>query len=197
VIKNIHPIFTQSSVEQFNFNIDTIKTVIIGTNVTEIGELAFNGAIKLTKIIIPNTVTIIGNSAFNATHSLKTIQLPDSITSLGPSAFQSTLLKFIIVPHNISNIGSTAFAGDVLRPIIMPLPSKSITIGNDLFYNGSPHIFVYDSQVNAYYSATYANAGINSYFNINKNTKYTYIDIMNQYSILTINDFVYAGYPTT
>ncbi len=65
----------------------TLKTFIIGDDVTSISNDAFEGCKNLTSIEIGNNVTSIGMDAFRGCSSLTSIKIPDSVTSIGSSAF--------------------------------------------------------------------------------------------------------------
>ena len=66
---------------------DSIKTVVIESGVTTIGDWAFSGCSSLSSITIPESVTAIGNSAFSGCSSLTGITIPASVTTIGNSAF--------------------------------------------------------------------------------------------------------------
>lgn len=61
--------------------------VEIGTNVTDIGERAFEGCWGLTSITIPDSVTNIGEFALYYCTSLTSVTIPNSVTSIGESVF--------------------------------------------------------------------------------------------------------------
>ena len=54
-----------------------VKEVVIGENITEIGESAFSGCKTLEKINIPSTITAIGASAFSGCVSLANVYASD------------------------------------------------------------------------------------------------------------------------
>ena len=89
---------------------DNIKTVVINSGVTSIGECAFYSFGKVTSITIPDSVTKIGMTAFNSCKVLTSIQLPDGITSIPERAFTGcTELVNVNIPSTVTKIGSSAF----------------------------------------------------------------------------------------
>ena len=89
---------------------DSIKTVVIESGVTTIGDCAFSGCTSLTGITIPESVTAIGDSAFWSCYSLTGITIPESVTAIGNYAFQSCYsLSSIKIPESVTTIGDGAF----------------------------------------------------------------------------------------
>ncbi len=64
-----------------------IKTVIIGKDITAIGEEAFKDCTALTSVVIPDGVRKIGWGAFRGCTGLSSVTLPDSVTEIGYEAF--------------------------------------------------------------------------------------------------------------
>lgn len=80
------------------YNCSFIKSVTIPGSVTSIGEYAFSGCYQLTSVTIPMGVTRIGYAAFNACSALTSIDLPDTVAKIEASAFSScSALKSITV----------------------------------------------------------------------------------------------------
>ena len=67
-----------------------IKSVVIESGVTTIGEWAFYYCYIFTNVAIPDSVTTIGSYAFRCCSSLTSIIIPDSITTIAHSAFADT-----------------------------------------------------------------------------------------------------------
>ena len=89
-----------------------IKSVVIESGVTSIGDFAFAGQVGLTSITIPDSVTSIGDYAFYNCSSLASIAIPDSVTSIGSNIFYGcSSLKSITIPDSVTNIGEGAFCG--------------------------------------------------------------------------------------
>ncbi|MDR0789383.1 MAG: leucine-rich repeat protein [Bacteroidales bacterium] len=61
---------------------DKIKSVIVGNNVTTIGNASFQYCSNLTSVTIGNAVTTIGYGAFSYCSSLSSIHIPSSVTSI-------------------------------------------------------------------------------------------------------------------
>ena len=89
-----------------------IKSVVVESGVTSIGDFAFAGQVGLTSITIPDSVTSIGDYAFYNCSSLASIAIPDSVTSIGSNIFYGcSSLKSITIPDSVTNIGEGAFCG--------------------------------------------------------------------------------------
>ncbi len=69
------------------YNNGNIKTVVIGSGVTSVGEYAFNGCEVLTGATIPSGVTSIGHNAFYGCKALANVSIPGGVTSVGEKAF--------------------------------------------------------------------------------------------------------------
>ena len=88
-----------------------VTSVIIGNNVTSIGNYAFSGCTGLMSINIPDSVTSIGYAAFWGCTDLTSITIPDSVTSIGDSAFRGcTGLTSITIPDSVTSIRDYAFS---------------------------------------------------------------------------------------
>ena len=91
---------------------DDIKRVIIGDNVTTIGEYAFSGCSFLTSVTIPNSVTTIGGYAFSGCTSLTSVTIPNSVTTISENAFNGcSSLTSVNIPNSVTTIGGWAFRG--------------------------------------------------------------------------------------
>ena len=83
------------------------------TNLTTIGNSAFEGCRTLTEIILPKTLKTIGESAFDGCTSLTSIDLSGctSLTTIDWGAFFGSALKSIELPESLTTIGPSAFEG--------------------------------------------------------------------------------------
>ena len=82
------------------------------TQITKIGDSAFENCTSLTDVLIPNAVNKIEWGAFKNCTSLTSINIPDSVTYIGYSAFSGcTSLTSINIPDSVTRIGNGAFEG--------------------------------------------------------------------------------------
>ena len=88
----------------------SIKSVVIESGVTSIGDYAFLGCGNLMSITIPDSVTSIGYYAFERCESLKSVTIGNSVTTIGENAFSNcTSLTSITIPDSVTSIGNDAF----------------------------------------------------------------------------------------
>lgn len=83
-----------------------IKSVNIGTVVTDISDNTFFNASNMESVFIPNSVTTIGLSAFQLS-GLISVNIPASVSSVGTYAFSDTTTLSDITLN--SNVNSLAF----------------------------------------------------------------------------------------
>ena len=107
---------------------DSLSEIVIPSSVTSIGDHAFSDCYSLSEIVIPSSVTSIGDSAFSWCRSLSEIVIPSSVTSIGDSAFSDCYsLSEIVIPSSVTSIGDNAFYGcDSLSEIVIPSSVTSI-----------------------------------------------------------------------
>lgn len=119
--------YNQTGMPWYNYLSD-IKTAIVESGVTSIGNRAFSKCTNLTEITIPDTVTSIGNYAFFQCSSLPEITIPDQVTSIGTAAFyECRSLTAITIPDGVTSIGSSAFNKCTsLTEIIIPESVETI-----------------------------------------------------------------------
>ena len=134
-----------------------IKSVIIGSNVTSIGNYAFRECTGLTSVTIPDSVTSIGSSAFyntawynnqpeglvyigkvayeyNGTMPSNTeIIIRDGTVGIGGSAFDGCSgLTSITIPDSVTSIGDWAFSG-CSGLTSVSIPGSVTSIGSSAF----------------------------------------------------------------
>ena len=92
------------------FNGTLLETVVIGSNVKEIGYQAFMSCDSLIYVNIPDSVTIIGNSAFESCTALLSITIGDGVTSLYSSFRGCSNLLRVTIGKSVERIETKAFS---------------------------------------------------------------------------------------
>ena len=125
-----------SSYKPWNSYKSRINKIVIGKNVTTIGNNAFYGMSSLQSIVFKGkNVTYIGNYAFYNDDSLLKITLPAGVSYIGERAFsECSNLQTVYIGDGADYIGNYAFAycGSLSK---VTLPESVNIIGDYAFYN--------------------------------------------------------------
>ena len=109
------------------------------SQLTSIGESAFNECSRLASINIPEGVTAIKTGTFGACRLLESIDIPENVTSIGEWAFGGCIsLVDINIPEGVTSIGDGSFqACTSLASIEIP---KSVTSIGNMAFNGCTNL---------------------------------------------------------
>ena len=150
--------YTSSSGTPWEARKSTIKTVVLNSGVTTLGDYAFAGCSNLSAIQLPNGLKSIGEYAVNNCDALASITIPDSVTSIAYRAFSyCDALTSIVIPDSVSSIGGWAFEASGLTDVTLSkglteipngcfnwcdlteinIPEGVATIGESAFYHNS------------------------------------------------------------
>ena len=115
---------------------DRIRSAVIKSGVTWIGEDCFLACGHLTSVTLPESLTGIGRRAFSNCTALEGMELPDGVTAIGEQAFFNCgKLKSIVIPEGVKQISKFAFSRTGLECIT--LPSSLIVIEDSAFAHNS------------------------------------------------------------
>jgi hypothetical protein len=107
--------------------------VVVGTNVTSLGNNCFASCSGLTTITIPNNVISLGDGCFYGCTGLTTITISNNVTSLGDDCFSiCTGLTTITIPNSVTSLGSGCFYNCTGLTTIT-IPNSVISLGNYCF----------------------------------------------------------------
>ena len=127
-----------------------------GVPVTQIGNSAFSGCTRITKITVPSSVTKVGNSAFSNCDKLEAVVFEGDTCTFGTEAFYNcrsigeltlpentktisqrmfngcTSLDNFLIPESVTSIGSEAFGlcGSLTE---ITIPSSVTSVGKNAF----------------------------------------------------------------
>ena len=124
----------ESNPSPFAYNTD-VRTAVIGSGVTTVGNYLFYGCSGLTGVTLPSGLTAIGSMAFINCGALSGVTLPASLGSIGYSAFQNCdSLRAVAIPAGVTMIDGFAFYDcDGLTQITLP---KSVASLGSSVFNG-------------------------------------------------------------
>jgi len=122
------------------YKIQSLHSLYISPQVTEIGESAFEGCNNLEAIRFmtdksgSSSLVTISDSAFKACTSLLEVILPSSLIYFGASAFENcSNLLYLTLDDNLEIIGNKAFAGCTVLSGLVIIHKKVRFIGNSAF----------------------------------------------------------------
>lgn len=124
----------------FSEDCDNLTTVSLPASLTEIGDKVFKGCGKLTTVTIaePSNLTTIGESAFDFDTSLTTINIPASVTTIGSGAFKDCRaleLDAATLPSGLTAINDSIFANCWKMTGSLTIPDGVTSIGDNAFDN--------------------------------------------------------------
>lgn len=133
---------------------DSIQTIVIGDQITQIGRYAFTGTACSTiqfgksvrsigaeafsgcrnlngDLTLPDSVQIVGNDAFSECTGLTgTLTLGSSLQTIGAGAFYDCSFSGnLVIPDSVTSIGRYAFYS---RPYLRPETQGTLTLGRNL-----------------------------------------------------------------
>ena len=97
------------SINRAFYGWSSLKSIILSSDVKEIGDSAFYLCKSLDMVEFNEGLTKIGDYAFKGTILTK-LNLPQTLTKIGLAAFIDCNLKNLIIPDNVIEIGDYAFA---------------------------------------------------------------------------------------
>lgn len=110
-----------TSIRPYAFAYTSLQSIIIPSNVTDIGVGIFQGCTYLTSATINSNILSIPHNAFFWCLSLTNITIPDSVTEIGIEAFSCCQnLTNIVIPNNVTTIQQEAFANSGITNITIP-----------------------------------------------------------------------------
>lgn len=91
------------------YGMSAVKDIHIGKSVEEIGIHAFGETLYLESIVIPGNVKKIGMYAFDTALGLKNVILEEGVETIEELAFNSLLFESIVIPSTVTEMDRSAF----------------------------------------------------------------------------------------
>lgn len=126
--------------------LENITSVVVGDDITIIGNGAFGSSSSLTSVIIGSSVTNIGNGAFESCASLTSLIIPDSVTNIDFRAFYggTSLTSITVNSVDPPQLGLNAFTNTNNCPIYVPASAV-----NTYKYSTSTGWYAYADRIQA------------------------------------------------
>lgn len=138
------------------FGYSNLRTIVLSSNITEIGESAFETMLSLESIAIPVSVTKIGEKALNTCKKLKSITVSENVIEIGSHAFASCMaLTEVIIPSNVATIGSYVFGNcaNLTKVYCKALTPPALGVNAFSLCSSLQTVYVPASAVDAYNNA--------------------------------------------
>lgn len=98
------------AIDSSAFSSKSVKNVIIGDNITSIGDSVFYNCSDLESVTIGNNVKTIGDNLFMFCSKLKSVTFGNNVESIGEFAFYGcSSLKSIVIPNSVKSIEKSTF----------------------------------------------------------------------------------------
>lgn len=132
--------------------------VVIGNNVTAVGDYAFYGCKSIDSVVFGEAVETVGNYSFYGCTSVTSLAIPQGVRRIGEAAFKGcstlaevifaedslldiidkdafsgcSLLGFIHIPNGVRTLGDSAFSGCSSTTTVV-VPASVNSIGESVF----------------------------------------------------------------
>ncbi len=116
---------------------DTLTSISLSDNITEIGNYAFYDCNGLNSVTIPASVTRIGRYAFAASSAIISFADNSELRSIDDYAFSENATTEMDIPDSVTEIGDGAFVNSTLSVLTISDSSCLESIGSEAFVGSS------------------------------------------------------------
>ena len=138
------------------YSMPYLEEVSFASTVTKIGKCSFAFCISLKEINLPATLTEIGDSAFEGCYSIETVQLPTTLETLGERAFAfCRSINTLLIPSELTTLNKWTFKDcEGLKTVVLNESIKSIESFDKLYKSAFEGSGVTKSSAATYVSYT-------------------------------------------
>jgi len=114
-----------------------LKKVTLGSNITRIGDKAFDSCSELVEINLPEGLTYIGKSAFSYCKALLSPKFPETLRFIDEGAYQRCeAITEITIPAAIDSIPSSPFIGCPIEKLVIADSRKLLRLHTSVDFRG-------------------------------------------------------------
>ena len=149
---------TVTEIGSYAFCLSGLKSVVVGSGVKTIGNLAFDACTSLKSVTLPEGLTTISAQAFMYCTALTSVVIPNSVTEIGTYAFnQCNALKTLTLGSGLQKLGNYAISQCEALTTITSLAKVPPTMASSNCFSTSTYnnanLYVPKTSLNAYKSA--------------------------------------------
>ena len=149
---------TVTEIGSYAFCLAGLKSVVVGSGVKTIGNLAFDACTSLKSVTLPEGLTTISAQAFMYCTALTSVVIPNSVTEIGTYAFnQCNALKTLTLGSGLQKLGNYAISQCEALTTITSLAKVPPTMASSNCFSTSTYnnanLYVPKTSLNAYKSA--------------------------------------------
>ena len=131
---------------QYQKNVSTLNFEN-GSNLTSIGDNAFDSMTSVKSIDLPDSVRVIGNGTFYRTKAK--INLNEGLLEIGGSAFQSGSFESLTIPSTVTKIGSDILYSVTNLKVVTNLSKTNQTVEiQNQYISSNPVFYIYGANTN-------------------------------------------------
>ncbi|WP_026835479.1 leucine-rich repeat domain-containing protein [Eubacterium xylanophilum] len=86
------------------------EKLVISGNVKSVGEMCFEGFLKLEEVVLPPSIYEVSSEAFNNCQMLKKLKLPYGLRKIKKDAFAGTAIKKLVIPGTVKRLDSESLS---------------------------------------------------------------------------------------
>ncbi len=113
-----------------------IKTIVVDSGVTSIGNYAFYSCSNVKRIELPQGIVSIGRNSMAACYALEEVNVPEGVISIGDFTFENCKkLQEVRLPQSLTSLGEGAFGSCDVLSIYVDQKNSVFSSKDGVLYN--------------------------------------------------------------